>query len=366
MSNRPLRVGFVMEDALGHVTHAQALRAAVAADARLAGEWLPIPYRADDRLERVPGLPFSLKISLRARAAVRTRLRSGSALDGLFFHTQGLTPCCLPLITELPALISLDATPSNFAEIADAYGERPTQGAVGRLKCAWFRRVFQRARGLVAFSDWVADSLQRDYGVPATQVAVLPPGVDTRAWQPAAGPNATDQLRLLFVGADFARKGGQLLLQAWRAGLAAHCTLDIVTRDTHVADADGLRVHRGLTPNSAALKQLFARADVFVLPSRGDASPFVVLEAMASGLPVVATRVGAVAEMVDHGISGLLVPPGDAAALTAAVRQLAGDPALRAAMGRAGRARACRHFDAATNYRRLTDHLHATIGGARA
>lgn len=369
MTDHRPRVGFVMEDALGHVTHAQGLRAVLDADAPLRADWLSVPYHADDALERLPGLPFSLKISLRARAAVLRRLREGSALDGLFFHTQGLTPCCLPLMSRLPALVSLDATPNNFAEIATAYGERPTTGMVGHFKAAWFRQVFARARSLVAFSGWVRHSLLHDYGVPPDKVAVLPPGVDTIGWTPgAAGPAGSakgTRLRLLFVGADFERKGGDLLLQAWRAGLATTFELDIVTRDSSLAASEGLRLHRGLTPNSPALKRQYAQADLFVLPSLGDASPFVVLEAMASGLPVVATRVGALDEMVDDGNTGLLIPPGDAGALAAAVLALAADRARLGAMGRAARARACAHFDGPTNYRRLASHVRDVVVAAR-
>lgn len=368
MTDHRPRIGFVMEDALGHVTHAQGLRSVLDADAPMRADWLPVPYHADDTLERLPRLPFSLKISLRARTAVLRRLRVGPALDGLFFHTQGLTPCCLPLMSRLPTLVSLDATPNNFSEIATAYGERPATGMVGHLKAAWFRQIFARARSLVAFSDWVRRSLLSDYGVPSDKVVVLPQGVDTVAWTPGAaglvGAPQRARLRLLFVGADFERKGGGLLLQAWRAGLSATCELDIVTRDSSLAASEGIRLHRGLTPNCPELKRLYAQADLFVLPSRGDASPFAVLEAMASGLPVVATRVGALDEMVDDGKTGLLIPAGDAGALASAVLALAANRARLDAMGRAARARACTDFDGPTNYRRLAHHIRDVVVAA--
>ena len=88
-----------------------------------------------------------------------------------------------------------------------------------------------------------------------------------------------------------------------------------------------------------------AQSDVFVLASRSEGMPLSVLEAMAAGLPVVATAVGGVPELVVSGETGLLVPPGDIDALAAALRTVLSDAQLRRAMGDAGRARAQQLFD---------------------
>ena len=86
--------------------------------------------------------------------------------------------------------------------------------------------------------------------------------------------------------------------------------------------------------------QLLAAADVFVLPSTSEGLPVSVLEAMAAGLPVVASRVGGVPEQVSDGKTGLLVEPGDPNELAAALHRLTVDPSLRRRLGSAGRARA--------------------------
>jgi glycosyltransferase involved in cell wall biosynthesis len=108
--------------------------------------------------------------------------------------------------------------------------------------------------------------------------------------------------------------------------------------------------------------ELLARADVFVLSSRSEGAPMSILEAMAASLPVVATRVGGVGELVADGETGMLVPPGDPAALSAALGLLIADPELRRRLGDAGRERVRRRFDVREQRRA---HLEAYAGELR-
>jgi glycosyltransferase involved in cell wall biosynthesis len=104
-----------------------------------------------------------------------------------------------------------------------------------------------------------------------------------------------------------------------------------------------------LKPQSPALLDLYRRADIFVLPSRGDCMPQAVTEAAACGLPAVVTCVGAMSEMVEEGVNGYLVPPRNPRALRGALEDLIADPGKRVAMGRRSRALAERRFDARSN-----------------
>jgi glycosyltransferase involved in cell wall biosynthesis len=94
------------------------------------------------------------------------------------------------------------------------------------------------------------------------------------------------------------------------------------------------------------IPDLLAACDLFVLPSLFEGLPISVLEAMAAGKPVVATRIGGTDEAVEHGVTGLLVPARDAEVLAAAIRQLLSNPADARRMGEAGRARALGEFSA--------------------
>ncbi|HYZ23768.1 MAG TPA: glycosyltransferase family 4 protein [Rhodopila sp.] len=105
------------------------------------------------------------------------------------------------------------------------------------------------------------------------------------------------------------------------------------------------------------ISALLAAADIFALPSRFEGLPMSVIEAMLTGLPVVATNVRGPEEQVIEGVTGLKVPPGDAAALGAALRKLAGDAGLRARMGEAGRRSALERYDEAQVVARTLDLL---------
>lgn len=105
------------------------------------------------------------------------------------------------------------------------------------------------------------------------------------------------------------------------------------------------------------IADLMAGTDIFVLPSRFEGLPMSVIEAMLSGLPVVATDIRGPREQVVHGETGLLVPPGDERALADALRMLAADPASRARMGQAGRARALALYDESAVVGRTLDLL---------
>lgn len=99
----------------------------------------------------------------------------------------------------------------------------------------------------------------------------------------------------------------------------------------------------------AAIESWYAAMDVHVTPSWSEGTTTTALEAQSCGVPVVATKVGALHEVVEHGVTGLLVPPERAGALAAAIVTLLNDPARRAEMGRAGRAAALERFTADTS-----------------
>jgi glycosyltransferase involved in cell wall biosynthesis len=346
-----LRAGFVMEQVLGHVSHYRTLRAAIEREPEIDARWVEVTYEGAGRLEHLRPVPPPVRATLRGFLQVRDGLR-GAGLDAILFHTQKPAVFQWDLLARTPTVLSLDVTPRQYDELGAHYDHTPdADNSIARFKHWLNRRTFAYARLIVVWSNWVKGSLVADYGIPADRVRVIPPGVDLTLWTPPE--RTTRQLpRILFVGGDFERKGGTLLMDWFRQHGRGRCELDIVTR-AQLAPEPGVRVHRGIVGNSREARQMFAAADIFILPSLGECFGIASVEAMAAGLPVVATLVGGSADIVDHGETGFLIPPNDTAALGSALDSLLGDPSLRKSMGQRGRQKAEQRFDGAHNARAL-------------
>ena len=355
-----------MEQTLGHVTHGLNLHRAIEADPTICPIWLPMSYDGADRWERVPGIKsnWSLKGSLRTKDALHEVLAK-QKLDALFIHTQTLALFSVPFMRRIPTIVSLDATPLNYDSVAVEYGHAPTQkNWLEQRKFGWNKKTFNAAQGLITWCDWAKQSLIADYGVAGDKIAVIPPGIDLARWDFGAKPRTAQSdkpLRLLFVGGDFVRKGGNVLLDAFRTDLRHTCVLDIVTKSdevkAQVQDLENVTVHRGLNADSPKLRELYAGADLFVFPTLGDCLPIAVMEAMAAGLPVIATHVGALCEEVEDGINGIVILPRDADALKNAVAAMQRNPNQRLGMGLASRQIAAKRFDGTANYTAILTRL---------
>jgi glycosyltransferase involved in cell wall biosynthesis len=352
-----MNLGFALEYALGHITHAQNLKRTLEDDRDVIPHYIDLPYTG------MPGwwtqLPlvrsnWSTRASLGAYLAMR---KLAPQLQGALFHTQVTSLFSSGLMRNLPSVVSLDATPIQYDALGAFYGHVPsTNRRLEELKKSLNIRAFTQAKRLVTWSAWAKGSLVTDYGMSPDKIEVIPPGIDTTRWD--FGVRNFDPgkpVNLLFVGGDFQRKGGDTLLEAFRQlPVSTNAHLHIVTGTEGVGDnIDKVTVYRGLTPNSPQLLQRFAEADIFVFPSRGDCLPLAIMEALASGLPVIATDVGALSEAVTHNENGLIVPMDNAEALAAAIMSLAGNGSLRSDMSRQARQAALARFDAKVNYERL-------------
>jgi glycosyltransferase involved in cell wall biosynthesis len=218
------------------------------------------------------------------------------------------------------------------------------------------RLVNRLVTRVVANAQAVAQDTMEDEGVPVHRMAVIYNGVAIPEESPGEGvrpPGWPAAKRIILCVANLRHgKGHHDLLAAATQVLPRFpdVALVLVGEGALRAALEARVAHAGLRDRVHFLGQredvpaLLAAAKLFVLPSHEEGFPNALLEAMAHGLPVVATRVGGVPEAVVHGETGLLVPPQDPAALAEALGALLRDPDLAQKMGRAGRERAASQF----------------------
>jgi starch synthase len=254
----------------------------------------------------------------------------------------------------------------------------------GYALSSWCERVaVESAAAVVAVSAGMRDDVLAAYpAVPPDRVRVIRNGIDTAEYAPDPATDVLDAYgvdaarpSVIFVGRITRQKGVPVLLRAAAAmDPAAQLVLCAGQPDTPelAAEVEGLvadlRATRSgviwipeMLPKRAVI-QLLTHATVFACPSLYEPLGIVNLEAMACGTAVVASAVGGIPEVVSNGETGLLVPPGDPAALAGALNTLIADPGRAAALGRAGRDRAVAEFGWQA-VAAQTAHLYAELAG---
>jgi glycosyltransferase involved in cell wall biosynthesis len=213
--------------------------------------------------------------------------------------------------------------------------------SAAQLACQ--RMAYKAAHVVVANSSAACAQLEREH-VPAGKLRMIPNGLDLHRYAPAAARAAIR--RVVMVANLRPEKGHDTLLAAIPAIVARHpeATFTLAgagpRRDALETLARALSIDGRVrfAGECRDVPSLLADSDLFVLPSRSEAFPNAVIEAMAAGLPVVASDVGGIPEVVRDGVTGRLVPPDDARALADAVIGLMDDPGRAAGLGAAARA----------------------------
>ncbi|HEX8639651.1 MAG TPA: glycosyltransferase family 4 protein [Allosphingosinicella sp.] len=237
----------------------------------------------------------------------------------------------------------------------------------GRVAKGVIGRFFRGADHVVVLGRHWRNFVVDHLGVPPRRVSIVANGAPHV--EPSRERRGGTPL-IVSMGLVGERKGTDMLIAALAAlppELDWHAVIGgdgEVERYRAVADAAGLgeRISFLGWVGEEEVGRWLDRASVFVLPSRAENQPVAILEAMAQGLPVVASAVGAIPEQVAEGETGLLVPPGEAEPLAAALRRLLESPHERAAFGAAGHARYREHFSISRCARELCT-LYRTLAG---
>ena len=238
--------------------------------------------------------------------------------------------------------------------------------AVGDIIDRNINNEFVNWKGLArigAWSQFAADFLLRS-GVPASRIDVIPPGI--RARDPIQRPVSEHGLTFLFVGRDAHRKGADLFVGAIRRLRGeGHDVRAVLAGDPSYGDLEGepgFEVYPWVD-RSQLERDLYPRADVFVIASRAEGFGLVLIEAMSFGLPVIATDQGAFGEILGDPPAGVLVPVDDEPALASAMRTLVEDPDLTLELSHRSSARFQREFTRERFKGRLLAFYHQALEG---
>jgi glycosyltransferase involved in cell wall biosynthesis len=220
-----------------------------------------------------------------------------------------------------------------------------------RLLAPLTRWIWRRASRVVAVCDSLGQLAQRT--LPTLGYTVIPNGVDLELFHPAPGAGARQTggngpIRCLAVARLVERKGLGELIRAFALLPRGHFALEIVGDGPDREKLGRLAASLGVASeirftgslDRKAVAERYRAADLFTLPSSAEAFGNVFAEALASGLPVVGSTVGGIPELVEHGVNGLLIDPGQPLALARAIQYLAQDPELRQLMSVRNRAKA--------------------------
>ncbi|MEV5318853.1 glycosyltransferase family 4 protein [Streptomyces sp. NPDC052687] len=285
----------------------------------------------------------------RPEAAARAELASVLAQlpDGAVVLLDGLVACGVPEVI-VPEAERLRLAVLVHLPLGDETGLAPETAADLDAR---ERAVLRAVPAVIATSDWAVRRLVAHHGLAPDRVHAAAPGADIAPLAPG-----TDGVsRLLCVAAVTPRKGQHRLVEAlatvpdlpWSCVCVGGLTQDpeYVARLRAVIDSHGLthRIHLAGPQSGAVLDASYAAADLMVLTSYAETYGMAVTEALARGIPVLATDVGGLPEAVgrapDGGVPGILVPPEDPAALAAELRGWFGEPDVRRRLKAAARGR---------------------------
>ena len=361
-----LRIGFVMSTEVGLRTQYLNWRECLPPEAHVDPSWAVINWWEEGgHIERLPLLPRPIKSRIRAQLELREGL-GGRQLDALFVAIPAVFYGHDGWLRRQPYVITTDSMPEQLWNFGDLYDRGPSRlPFVETLKWRVRLHQYREAVALFPWSNWAAESLLDAYGADPARLHVIPPGVDLERWSvPERSEGGTDgePVRVLFVGGDFLRKGGDLLLAWADSTRLTGWELHIVTRDEVDTRNPRVHVHHGMTPNSPALRKLYADAHVFALPTRADCYSLASIEAMATGLPVVLSEVGGTRDIIHDGETGFLIRPDDSVTLADRLDTLVSEPQARQQMGRAARLDAETRYDVRKNILRTVAAIRVALG----
>lgn len=252
-----------------------------------------IAEEIDAGINRRRGLWMRIRNAFALRKAVRNAVKDGRSI---LFYNVSTAMFAYGCWRGGKAYITMDWAGKLFNP--EPAGIRTIVGRLNRI-------VFLSCNRLLPMTQSMALCLEHDYRIPKKLIYMVPSLFDVDHFDPGT-IQMSDRLRVLFVGGDIQRKGGDLLYHAFREYLHQKCELTMAT-NAEFPPCEGLTLRKGIRYGSCEHLEMMRAHDVLILPTRQDSGPQVIGEAAASGLAVVTTRMALGApHVIRHGVNGLI------------------------------------------------------------
>lgn len=241
----------------------------------------------------------SLFVSIAGRLAVTEAICEG-ATDILIttIHNAPL----LPKVKGIRYLIYGDVTTIQLARMYTNHEAR----FIGRFLFQRLKRLAVYDNKFLCMSNWFMHGLEEDTGISSQYTKILRPFIETEKWIPYSAQLPKSQKKILFLGGDFYRKGGEIILELARQKEFENCTFHCVTR-TFSTPNKNIVLHNNMTGDSPELIELVKSCDVFILPTKADCYSLAALEAASCGLPIIISNVGGISDIVNNNLLGKLI-----------------------------------------------------------
>lgn len=361
------KIGFLFHLGHGHYTQFLNFQECATQTQKERAEWIPLPGdKSGDPIANLSFIPAGVRYRRHQLWHVAQGVARHPEWDALFFANMQIA--MLPFLRKYPSYYYTDLSPSLKRELAPWYDHQLTDNPVkNALKLHLEKKLYAACKGIFTMSRWSANGIMHDFQVPSEKMHVALPGANLNRWHFVDRSDRANNrvVKILMVGGQFKLKGGELVLEWAKTTTATNWELDIVTwpgelpewvreclgnpaNDAKVSASltphlPNVRIHCGVRANTPEIMQLFADADIFCLPTQADGSSIASLEAMATGLPTLAGKVGGIPELIREGETGFLLERGSASDLKQKLEALIQDRSLRLNIGNAAR-KSCEEF----------------------
>ncbi len=363
--NPPKKVLFVLSRVLGGKTYCNHLLSALDGMREMEPDF--VFFEEEDYARFADKVPYAYRRAGKFIAAHilawKLKMLPARNWDAMFVQSFELLPGCAPLVGLMPTVLAHDSTQIQSYRLLlgphPGFGARLTYAIKCVMTTPFYAPAVERVGAFMPRTDWCAHSLISDYGVDGRKIVVSPAGLDLDLWKPDGQREQNAMPRILFVGNDFARKGGEFLLDLFSRCFSSRAVLRIVSRDPALR---GRRLPVGVEwigdaggRDPEKLIEAYRDSDIFVFPTYKEHMGMVLTEAASMGLPLVARDVGGVSEIVRDGENGYLIPyTSGESGWEQAIGRLLDDGQLRRSLGAGSRRLAERHFSVDVLRQRLS------------